>query len=138
MNISTCAYNSSLSDLSSEPQTYRLDGAEARFLEKNKVTGEYEFEIVAEGCHLQFRVEQDRLTENWVNWVTACSNEKRFAYTLRQVVAIEEKGKNAERMLNDPVELEKRISVEMLKDVVTSYFNIVRRRLINGVPTVSL
>ena len=73
-----------------------------------------------------------------MNWVTACSNEKRFAYTLRQVVAIEEKGKNAERMLNDPVELEKRISVEMLKDVVTSYFNIVRRRLINGVPTVSL
>lgn len=92
MRISTYAHNSSISDPSSEPHSFRLDGAEARILEKNNATGEFVFEVVADGRQLQFRTNQETVAENWVNWVIACSNEKRFQDTLRQFITTGRQG----------------------------------------------
>ena len=138
MRISTYAHNSSISDPSSEPHSFRLDGAEARILEKNNATGEFVFEVVADGRQLQFRTNQETVAENWVNWVIACSNEKRFQDTLRQFITTEDKDEDAERILNDPVELEKRVSAEIVKSILSSYYEIVRRKLIDEVPKVGL
>ena len=132
--ILTYAHNSSISDPSSEPHSFRLDGAEARILEKNNATGEFVFEVVADGRQLQFRTNQETVAENWVNWVIACSNEKRFQDTLRQFITTEDKDEDAERILNDPVELEKRVSAEIVKSILSSYYEIVRRKLIDEVP----
>ena len=68
----------------------------------------------------------------------ACSNEKRFQDTLRQFITTEDKDEDAERILNDPVELEKRVSAEIVKSILSSYYEIVRRKLIDEVPKVGL
>ena len=73
-----------------------------------------------------------------MNWVIACSNEKRFQDTLRQFITTEDKDEDAERILNDPVELEKRVSAEIVKSILSSYYEIVRRKLIDEVPKVGL
>ena len=96
------------------------------------------FEVVADGRQLQFRTNQETVAENWVNWVIACSNEKRFQDTLRQFITTEDKDEDAERILNDPVELEKRVSAEIVKSILSSYYEIVRRKLIDEVPKVGL
>lgn len=50
----------------------------------------------------------------------------------------EDKDEDAERILNDPVELEKRVSAEIVKSILSSYYEIVRRKLIDEVPKVGL
>ena len=61
-------------------------------LEVNQAAGEYTFEIQAELRTLQFRTNQQQTAENWVNWVTACSNEKRYQDTLKQLLHTTEEG----------------------------------------------
>ena len=120
MRRRTYGHNSSFSDASAEPRSFRLDGASARLLEQNLATGEFLFEVCADGRTLQFRCNQEAVANNWVNWVTACRSEKSFA----------------EEILNDPSALEKKIAIEIVKSLLSSYYEIVRRKLVDTIPKV--
>lgn len=133
----TYAHNTSINDPSSEPHSFSLENASARMLEANQAAGEYVFEIQAELRTLQFRTNQQQTAENWVNWVTACSNEKRYQDTLKQLLHTTEEGEeDAESMLNDAAAMEKKISAEIVKRILKSYFDIVRKKLIDAIPKV--
>ena len=134
---STYAHNSSINDPESEQHSYSLEGAVARVLEKNVAAGEFVFEIEMSGRILQFRTNQEATVDNWVGWVNACSNEKRFQDTIKlykQPSGIEEE--DAEAILNDPVAIEKKVTVEIFKRILESYYDIVRRKLIDEIPKV--
>lgn len=115
-----------------------MDGAEARILEKNPSAGEFLFELAVDGRTLTFRTNQEAIAENWVNWALACSNEKRFQDTLKQFIQTGEKDEDAERILNDPVAMEKKVSAEIVKSILTSYYDIVRGKLIDAIPKVRI
>ena len=133
--ILTYAHNTSITDPSSEPHSFSLENASARMLEVNQAAGEYVFEIQAELRTLQFRTNQQQTAENWVNWVTACSNEKRYQDTLKQLLHTTEEGEeDAESVLNDAAAMEKKISAEIVKRILSSYFDIVRKKLIDAIP----
>ncbi|CBK22554.2 uncharacterized protein [Blastocystis hominis] len=133
--ILTYAHNTSINDPSSEPHSFSLENASARMLEANQAAGEYVFEIQAELRTLQFRTNQQQTAENWVNWVTACSNEKRYQDTLKQLLHTTEEGEeDAESVLNDAAAMEKKISAEIVKRILKSYFDIVRKKLIDAIP----
>ena len=133
----TYAHNTSITDPSSEPHSFSLENASARMLEVNQAAGEYTFEIQAELRTLQFRTNQQQTAENWVNWVTACSNEKRYQDTLKQLLHTTEEGEEeAESVLNDAAAMEKKISAEIVKRILSSYFDIVRKKLIDAIPKV--
>ena len=91
MRRRTYGHNSSFSDASAEPRSFRLDGASARLLEQNLATGEFLFEVCADGRTLQFCCNQEAVANNWVNWVTACRSEKSFAEAVRQFLPEEAK-----------------------------------------------
>ena len=135
MRRRTYGHNSSFSDASAEPRSFRLDGASARLLEQNLATGEFLFEVCADGRTLQFRCNQEAVANNWVNWVTACRSEKRFAEAVRQFLP-EEAKEDAEEILNDPSALEKKIAIEIVKSLLSSYYEIVRRKLVDTIPKV--
>ena len=133
----TYAHNTSITDPSSEPHSFSLENASARMLEVNQAAGEYTFEIQAELRTLQFRTNQQQTAENWVNWVTVCSNEKRYQDTLKQLLHTTEEGEeDAESVLNDAAAMEKKISAEIVKRILSSYFDIVRKKLIDAIPKV--
>lgn len=134
--IRTYAHNSSINDPQSEPHSFDLEGATARITEKNVAAGEYGFEIEADGRILQFRTNQETVADNWVSWVTACSNEKRYQDTLKQFIQPAENDEDAEAILNDPVAIEKKVTVEIFKRILESYYGIVRRKLIDAIPKV--
>lgn len=134
--IRTYAHNSSINDPQSEPHSFDLEGATARITEKNVAAGEYGFEIEADGRILQFRTNQESIADNWVSWVTACSNEKRYQDTLKQFIQPAENDEDAEAILNDPVAIEKKVTVEIFKRILESYYGIVRRKLIDVIPKV--
>ena len=136
LTSSTYAHNSSITDPAAEPHSFRLDGAEARILEKNPAAGEFVFELTVNERVLTFRSNQESIAENWVNWTIACSNEKRYQDTLRQFIPTDEKDEDAEKILNDPVAMEKKVSAEIVKSILTSYYDIVRGKLIDAVPKV--
>ena len=121
MRRRTYGHNSSFSDASAEPRSFRLDGASARLLEQNLATGEFLFEVCADGRTLQFRCNQEAVANNWVNWVTACRSEKSFAEAVRQFL---------------PEALEKKIAIEIVKSLLSSYYEIVRRKLVDTIPKV--
>ena len=126
MRRRTYGHNSSFSDASAEPRSFRLDGASARLLEQNLATGEFLFEVCADGRTLQFRCNQEAVANNWVNWVTACRSEKSFAEAVRQFLP-EEAKEDAE---------EKKIAIEIVKSLLSSYYEIVRRKLVDTIPKV--
>lgn len=132
----TYAHNSSIQDPQAEPHSFNLEGATARITEKNVAAGEYGFEIEADGRILQFRTNQEVIADNWVSWVTACSNEKRYQDTLRQFIPAAQDDENADAILNDPVAIEKKVTVEIFKRILESYYDIVRRKLIDVIPKV--
>lgn len=99
--------------------------------------GIFVFEVEADGRILQFRTNQETIAENWVNWIVACSNEKRFQETLRQFITISGE-EDADAILNDAVAMEKRITIEIIKMVLNSYFDIVKKKLIDEIPKVFL
>lgn len=134
--IRTYAHNSSINDPQSEPHSFDLEGATARITEKNVASGEYGFEIEADGRILQFRTNQETIADNWVSWVTACSNEKRYQDTLKQFIQPADNDEDAEAILNDPVAIEKKVTVDIFKRILESYYGIVRRKLIDAIPKV--
>lgn len=108
-----------------------------RVLEKNVAAGEFVFEIEMSDRTLQFRTNQEETAENWVAWVNACSNEKRFQDAIKfykPPSAVEEE--DADAILNDPVAIEKKVTVEIFKRILESYYDIVRRKLIDEIPKV--
>ena len=134
---STYAHNSSINDPESETHSYSLEGAIAHVLEKNVAAGEFVFEIEMSGRILQFRTNQEATVDNWVGWVNACSNEKRFQDTIKlykQPSGIEEE--DAEAILNDPVAIEKPLPVAIFARIFASDGDIVRRKLIDEIPKV--
>ena len=64
----------------------------------------------------------------------ACSNEKRYQDTLKQFIQTEEPDEDAERVLNDPVALEKKVSIEIVKRILSSYYGIVKAKLVDEIP----
>ena len=132
--ILTYAHNTSLSDPASEPHSFSLEGASAQMIDANQAAGEYVFEVRADARVLQFRTNQQQVAENWVKWVAACSSEKRYQDTLRQLMTIDEGDEDAESILQDPVALEKKISVEIVKMILSSYYDIIRKKLIDEIP----
>ena len=85
---------------------------------------------------MQFRTNQESVAENWVSWVSACSNEKRYQDTLRQFMPPPEDDENADAILNDPVAIEKKVTVEIFKRILESYYDVVRRKLVDVIPKV--
>ena len=134
----TYAHNSSIQDPQAEPHSFNLEGATARITEKNVAAGEYGFEIEADGRILQFRTNQEVIADNWVSWITACSNEKRYQDTLRQFIPAAQDDENADAILSDPVAIEKKVTVEIFKRILESYYDIVRRKLIDVIPKVGV
>lgn len=132
----TYAHNTSLSDPASEPHSFSLEGASAQIIDANQAAGEYVFEVRADARVLQFRTNQQQVAENWVKWVAACSSEKRYQDTLRQLMTIDEGDEDAESILQDPAALEKKISVEIVKMILSSYYDIIRKKLIDEIPKV--
>lgn len=133
----TYAHTTNLSDPSSEAHSFSLDNATARIIDANQAAGEFVFEIQAELRTLQFRTNQQQTAENWVNWVSACSSEKRYQDTLKQLLHTMEEGEeDAESVLNDAVAMEKKISAEIMKRILRSYYDIVRKKLIDEIPKV--
>ena len=98
-------------------------------------TGEFLFEICADGRTLQFRCNQEAAANNWVNWALACRSEKSFSEAVRQFLP-EEAKEDAEEVLNDPSALEKKIAIEIVKSLLSSYYEIVRRKLVDTIPKV--
>ena len=98
-------------------------------IDANQAAGEYVFEVRADARVLQFRTNQQQVAENWVKWVAACSSEKRYQDTLRQLMTIDEGDEDAESILQDPAALEKKISVEIVKMILSSYYDIIRNGL---------
>ena len=131
---STYAHNNSINSPESEPHSFSLEGASARIIEKNVAAGEFVFEIEADGRVLQFRTNQEAVAENWVNCVIACSNEKRYQDTLKQFLKMDESEEDAELILNDPVALEKKVSIEIVKRILSSYYGIVKEKLVDEIP----
>ena len=119
MTSRTYAHNSAVNDPEAEPHSFDLEGATARIIEKNVSAGEFVFEIETQGRILQFKTNQEAVAENWVNWVIACSNEKRYQDTLKQFIHPEDTDEDAELVLNDPVALEKRVSIEIVKRILS-------------------
>lgn len=106
-------------------------------IDANQAAGEFVFEIQAELRTLQFRTNQQQTAENWVNWVNACSSEKRYQDTLKQLLHTTEAGEeDAESVLNDAAAMEKKISAEVMRRILSSYYDIVRRKLIDEIPKV--
>ena len=135
MTHRTYGHNSQFSDESSTSQSYRLDGASARILDQNMATGEFLFEICADGRTFQFRCNQETVANNWGNWVLACRSEKSFSEAVKQFLP-EEAKEDAEEVLNDPSALEKKIAIEIVKSLLSSYYEIVRRKLVDTIPKV--
>ena len=134
---STYAHNNNTSDPQSEPHSFDLEGAIARITEKNVSAGEFGFEIETEGRILQFRTNQEAIADNWVSWVNACSNEKRYQDTLRTFMPLPEQDENADAILNDPIAIEKKVTVVIFKRILESYYDVVRRKLVDEIPKVS-
>ena len=76
------------------------------------------------------------MADNWVSWVNACSNEKRYQDTLRQFLPPPAEDENADAILNDPVAIEKKVTVEIFKRILESYYDVVRRKLVDEIPKV--
>lgn len=127
-----------MNDPQAEPHSFDLEGATARITEKNVSAGEYGFEIEVEGRVLQFRTNQESVADNWVSWVNACSNEKRYQDTLRQFLPPPQEEENADAILNDPVAIEKKVTVEIFKRILESYYDVVRRKLVDVIPKVDV
>lgn len=51
-------------------------------------------------------------------------------------VSPEEAKEDAEEILNDPSALEKKIAIEIVKSLLSSYYEVVRRKLVDTIPKV--